>query len=175
MIGVLALQGAFAAHSRLLATIGAEAREVRTLGDLEGCTALVLPGGESSVQLRLLTESGLDEAVARFEGPILGTCAGLILLAKRVTNPEQRSFGLLDVDVARNGYGRQRESFEEHGHVFIRAPRITRVGPGVEVLARRGAEAIAVRQGRATGVTFHPELASDATFHRALLEVALTV
>jgi 5'-phosphate synthase pdxT subunit len=172
-VGVLALQGAFAAHAQLLEALGAEAREVRSAADLEGCEALVLPGGESSVHLRLLAEARLDVAIERFAGPLLGTCAGLILLAKRVTNPEQRSLGLLDVDVRRNAYGRQRDSFEdERGRIFIRAPRIERVGPGVEVLAARGAEPLAVRAGRVLGATYHPELAGDSTLHRALLELA---
>ncbi len=172
-VGVLALQGAFEPHVRLLACLGAEPVEVRTPADLEGCSGLVLPGGESSVHLRLLAESGLDEAIASFEGAILGTCAGLILLARNVTNPAQRSFGLLDVDVERNGYGRQRESFvDEEGRVFIRAPRITRVGEGVEVLASRGNEPIAVQCGRTIGATHHPELAEDSSLHQRLLERA---
>jgi len=170
VIGVLSLQGAFAAHERLLRELGAEPREVRVPADLEGLKGLVLPGGESSVHLRLLEESGLDGAIARFEGSILGTCAGLILLAKRVANPEQRSLGLLDVDVERNGYGRQRDSFEdEEGRVFIRAPRITRVGSGVEVLASREGEPIAVRAGRILGATYHPELGRDRSLHEQLV------
>ncbi len=171
-VGVLALQGAFEAHERALRDLGAEVREVRTPADLAGVSGLVLPGGESSVHLRLLAESGLEEAIRKFEGPILGTCAGLILLARKVSNPAQRSLGLLDVDVERNAYGRQRESFEdEAGRVFIRAPRITRVGPGVEVLERTAkGEALAVRQGRILASTYHPELSRDRALHTLLVQ-----
>ncbi|HZU99309.1 MAG TPA: pyridoxal 5'-phosphate synthase glutaminase subunit PdxT [Planctomycetota bacterium] len=192
MIGVLALQGAFSRHLELLRLLGVEGRLVRTPEDLGGVSGLVLPGGESSVHLRLLDESSLllppakrgggrvggstqrtslYDALGRFEGPILGTCAGAILLARRVTNPEQRSLDLIDIDVERNAYGRQRESFEdEEGRVFIRAPRITRIGEGVEVLARRGDEPVAVRQGRMIAATFHPELAGDTRLHALLVE-----
>jgi 5'-phosphate synthase pdxT subunit len=177
LIGVLALQGAFAAHARLLASLGHDALEVRTPRDLGRCQALVLPGGESPVQLRLLAagarddqDGGLWDALQRFEGPLLGTCAGLILLAKSV-EPAQRSLGLLDVDVRRNGYGRQRDSFEdEEGRIFIRAPRITRVGPDVQVLASRGGEATLVRQGRILAATFHPELSGDGSLHQLLID-----
>ena len=170
-VGVLALQGAFEAHERALHDLGTEVREVRTPADLAGVSGLVLPGGESSVHLRLLAESGLEEAIRGFEGPILGTCAGLILLARRVGNPAQRSLGLLDVDVERNAYGRQRESFEdEAGRVFIRAPRITRVGPGVSVLDKNAkGEALAVQQGRVIASTYHPELGRDRSLHSLLV------
>jgi 5'-phosphate synthase pdxT subunit len=174
VIGVLALQGAFEAHEKALRELGAEVREVRTPADLAGVTGLVLPGGESSVHLRLLAESGLEAAIKKYDGALLGTCAGLILLARRVANPAQRSLGLIDVDVERNAYGRQRESFEdESGRVFIRAPRITRVGPGVEVLDKTSeGEALAVRQGRVLASTYHPELSKNRTLHELLVQIS---
>jgi len=170
-IGVLALQGGFEAHGRALAAAGFAARAVRTAQDLRGLGGLVLPGGESTTQLRLLARHGLEGALGAFVAsgaPVLATCAGLILAAAEVEAPAQRSYGFLDVTVARNAWGRQLDSFEAVADdgatplVFIRAPRIRRVGPGVEVLASLDGEPVMVRQGRVTGATFHPELAPDA-------------
>ena len=163
--GVLALQGDFAAHARALG--GAE--EVRTAAQVDALDLLVLPGGESTTLLHLLEGSGIEEAARRLlarGGALFGTCAGAILLAKHVTGPEQASWGLLDVDVERNAFGRQIDSFEtrlepDFAAVFIRAPRIRRVGPGVEVLARLRDEPVLVRQGRVLAATFHPELTDD--------------
>lgn len=170
-VGVLALQGDFAEHQRALHAAGVATRRVRAPRDLEGLRGLVLPGGESTTMLRLLDVEGLFaplERALRSGLPVLATCAGLILLATEVVDPRQRSFGLLDVTVQRNGYGRQLHSgtFELAGPgapagstgVFIRAPRILRVGPGVEVLARRGDDAVLVRAGPILGACFHPEL-----------------
>jgi 5'-phosphate synthase pdxT subunit len=180
-IGVLALQGDFARHRAALERCGAEVVEVRkpdTLADLDG---LVIPGGESTTLLKLMDEWGFVPALEKFHGagkPMFGTCAGAILLAREVTNPAQFSLGFIDVAVERNAYGRQRESFETRGAarlnhgavpiemVFIRAPRIRRVGPGVETLARHGDEAVMVRQGTVLVATFHPELTDDTTVHR---------
>lgn len=174
IIGVLALQGGFAAHALALNALGHQVREVRAPGDLQGLEGIVLPGGESSVQLMLLASSGLEAPLGealRAGLPALGTCAGLILLAKEVhagpARPSQRSFGLLDVRVARNAWGRQLESFEarsERGRplLFIRAPRIEAVGPGVEVLDRFRGEPIVVRAGSIIGACFHPELVKEA-------------
>jgi 5'-phosphate synthase pdxT subunit len=182
--GVLALQGGFAAHVRLLRGLGADVREVRHCRDLDGLGALVLPGGESTAMLKLMAgEPWLDalRAFAARGGALLGTCAGIILLAREV-DPPQSSAGLLDVAVARNAYGRQTDSFEAPvataGHdtplrgVFIRAPRIRAVGAGVEVIARVGEAPVAVREGRVVGITFHPELADDDRMHRLLLDLA---
>ena len=168
--GVLALQGDFAAH--IAAIPGAV--EVRTAREIEPLDALVLPGGESTTLLHLLDGSGIEEAVRTLVargGAVFGTCAGAILLAKRVTNPGQPSWGLLDIDVARNAFGRQVDSFETEvalegettklPAVFIRAPRFVRVGPGVEVLARLDGEPVLVRQGHILAATFHPELTGD--------------
>jgi 5'-phosphate synthase pdxT subunit len=182
--GVLALQGGFAAHAGVLRSLGASVREVRRCRDLDGLGALVLPGGESTAMLNLMAdEPWLDglRAFAAGGGAVLGTCAGIILLAREV-DPAQPSAGLLDVVVARNAYGRQGDSFEAPvvvaGHetvlpgVFIRAPRISAVGPGVEVLARVGEAPVAVREGRVLGITFHPELSDDSRMHRLLLDLA---
>ena len=168
-IGVLALQGAFQRHVAALERLGLGAVLVRRPEQLARLAGLILPGGESSVQLELIARAGLEPALlafARSGRPILGTCAGLILLAREVRSPVQRSFGLLDVCVARNAWGRQIDSFEaeddEHGMplVFIRAPRILEHGRA-EVLARYRGEPVLVRQGNVLAATFHPELTSD--------------
>jgi 5'-phosphate synthase pdxT subunit len=167
LIGVLALQGDFEAHERALAGAGLPARQVRTRADLDGLDGLVLPGGESPVMVRLLQRHGLWPVLAALRGvPVLATCAGLILAARAVT-PSQPSLGLLDVAVTRNAWGRQVDSFEAEGRIFIRAPRIVEVGPGVEVLARYRGEPVLVRQGAVVGATFHPELAGS-DLHRAV-------
>lgn len=169
-IGVLALQGDFAAH--IAAMPGAV--EVRTAREIEPLDALVIPGGESTTLLLLLEGSGIEEAARKLVargGAIFGTCAGAILLAKRVTHPDQPSWGLLDIDVERNAFGRQVDSFEatlepDYRGIFIRAPRIRRAGPGVEVLARWNGEPVLVRQGRVFAATFHPELTDDRRIHQ---------
>ena len=180
-IGVLALQGDFALHAKALARCGAEAVEVRKPGELADCDGLIIPGGESTTLLKLMDEWGFVPAIEKFhaEGkPIFGTCAGLIVLAREVENPRQFSLGLIDIAVERNAYGRQRESFEASGAasldgspvplemVFIRAPRIRRVGPGVEPLAEHRGEAVLARQGTVLVATFHPELTEDPAVHR---------
>lgn len=171
-IGVLALQGDFSAHARALETLGHDVRLVRRAGDLDLVEGLVLPGGESTTQLRLLASSRLSPAIVRLlrdGAPVLATCAGLILLARAVVEPEQASLGLLDVTVARNAWGRQLDSFEATSDrlrlplVFIRAPRIRGVGAGVELLDTFEGEPILVRQGGVVAAAFHPELTEDAT------------
>jgi len=179
-IGVLALQGDFDRHAKALARCGVEAVEVRKPAELADVDGLIIPGGESTTLLKLMDAWGFVPALERFhaEGrPIFGTCAGLILLARDVENPRQFSLDFIDVGVERNAYGRQRESFEAHGSasldgratpvemVFIRAPRIRRVGAGVETLARHGDEAVLARQGSVLVATFHPELTDDPTVH----------
>jgi 5'-phosphate synthase pdxT subunit len=173
-VGVLAIQGDFAAHARALARVAAEPVAVRTPGDLASLDALVLPGGESSAMLRGIERDALEAPLRAFLASgrrVLGTCAGAILLARRVSNPVQRSFGALDIDMVRNAYGSQLDSFESDADtggaypalhcVFIRAPRIARVGPGVEVLARVRGDAVLVREGPIWASTFHPELGAD--------------
>ncbi len=174
-VGVLALQGDFEAHRRALAARGVASSEVRVAADLDGIAGLVLPGGESTAMLKLLDEGGLTERLAAAVAgglPVLATCAGVILLAREVRHPTQRSLGLLDVVVDRNAYGRQIDSTvaqlrvtapEELGAggmegVFIRAPRVTSVGAEVRVLARRDEDPVLLRQGNVLAATFHPEL-----------------
>jgi len=183
-IGILAVQGDFAAHAARLAELGAETIEVRTIGDLGGCDGLILPGGESTTQLQFLQEEGLFDAVRKFAtdgGVIFGTCAGAILMATEVKTPAQTSLGLLDMTVLRNGYGRQLASDVFFGSskltdapmemVFIRAPIIERVGPGAEVLAEYGGKPVLVQKGNLMAGTFHPELTQDCTVHRHFLQL----
>jgi 5'-phosphate synthase pdxT subunit len=181
-IGVLALQGDFALHVRALRRCGADVEvvEVRKPEQLEGLDGLIMPGGESTTLLKLMDTWGFVPALEKFHGsgrPIFGTCAGLILLAREVTSPSQFSLGFIDVGVERNAYGRQRESFQAAGTarldgderaidmVFIRAPRIRRVGEGVQTLARHHGEAVMARQGSILVATFHPELTDDPAVH----------
>ncbi len=185
-IGVLALQGDWAAHSNVLRALGAEVRTVRTAADLGSVGALVIPGGESTAMLRLMEPLDLARGVVDRVGvgmAVLATCAGIILLAKTVL-PEQLSLGVLDVDIERNAYGRQLHSTvsqiavtAELGDpptmeaVFIRAPRITRCGPAVEVLGRWDEDVVMVRQGRVLAATFHPELTDDRRVHELFLRM----
>jgi pyridoxal 5'-phosphate synthase pdxT subunit len=185
-IGVLALQGAVREHVAAIREIGAEPVEVRLPRDLVDLDALILPGGESTTMRRLIDAYNLRApiaALARAGAPMLGTCAGMILLADRIADGDEPVFGLLDVEVRRNGYGRQLESFEAeldipslgdeplHG-VFIRAPMVTGVGPAAEVLARDpDGRPVAVRQGRVLATAFHPELTADRRMHRLLAEM----
>lgn len=181
-IGILALQGGFAAHARMLAGVGASSVLVRKPADLAGVDGLVLPGGESTAMLYGLARDGLEAPVRAFVRsglPVLGTCAGAILLAHGVRSPGQRSFDALDIDVERNAYGTQLDSFaadvdaggifSDFRAVFIRAPRIVRVGSGIEVLARVQGDPVLVRHGPIWAATFHPELGDDAQVHRAWL------
>lgn len=183
-IGVLALQGAFAAHQEVLKSIGCSSRQVREPKDLDGLRALIMPGGESTTMSKLLATSGLFDPIAgaiKDGMAVFGTCAGMILLASAIEDgrSDQTSFGVLDITVQRNAYGRQVDSFEtdldvvgleEPFHaVFIRAPRVTRTG-SVEVLARHDAEPVLVRQGRAWAASFHPELQGDDRVHRLFVE-----
>ena len=184
-VGVLAVQGDYEAHASALKRAGAEATFVRTVADMQGIEALILPGGESSTQLQFLQEEKLDKAIKDFAqngGAILGTCAGAILLAREVHGPDQKSLGLLDVAIERNAYGRQLASHvtQEPSKlsdralemVFIRAPIIEKLGRKVEVLAKSEGHPVLVQQGRILAATFHPELTSDSTIHEYLLRVA---
>jgi 5'-phosphate synthase pdxT subunit len=184
-IGILAVQGDFAAHAAMLTGMGIESVEVRGCEDLAGCDGLILPGGESTTQLQFLQEEGLYEAIKKFadEGKaILGTCAGAILLATEVKNPQQESLGLLDMTVLRNGYGRQVHSDVVSGPstlkdepmemVFIRGPIFERVGPGVNVLAEYAGKPALVQKAHILAAAFHPELTDDTTVHQRFLELA---
>jgi 5'-phosphate synthase pdxT subunit len=182
-IGVLAVQGDVREHAAMLAGLGADVVEVRRPEDLDGLDGLVLPGGESTAIGRLVRLAGLDEPLRDFPGPVFGTCAGLILLAREATDgvPGQPLLGLLDVAVRRNGYGRQVASFEADltlpggeeplRGVFIRAPLITDRGPGVEVLAELAGDPVLVREGRILAASFHPELTGDARVHERFLDL----
>ncbi len=179
-VGVLALQGDFEAHSRAIERAGARAVEVRTAEELNSVDALVIPGGESTTMLKLLGIEGLFEPLADFGArkPIFGTCAGAILLAKEVLSPAQASLGLMDLTVERNAYGRQIDSriaqIDVDGRpteaVFIRAPIIRRVGPGVKVLAEYLGAPVLVEQGRHMVATFHPELSDGDAVHRHFID-----
>jgi 5'-phosphate synthase pdxT subunit len=187
-IAVLALQGDFEAHRRALSRIGLASFEARNPEELDGAAGLVIPGGESTTLWKFFEFAPWEEAIRRFAGtgrPILGTCAGAIVLSREVTNPAQKSLGLIDLVVERNAYGRQIDSFvgtaeaPELGGplpaVFIRAPRIRAVGPGVEVLARRGDEPVLVREGNVVAATFHPELTDDDRVHHLAFQGAPAV
>jgi 5'-phosphate synthase pdxT subunit len=183
-IGILSVQGDFAAHAGMLERLGVCSVEVRTPDDLTGCDALILPGGESSTQLQFLKEEGLFDSIKQFAkrgGGIFGTCAGAILMAKGVRNPAQDSLGILDMTVTRNAYGRQLASDIFFGEsklsgaplemVFIRAPIIERVGPGIKTLAEFDGKPALVQKGKVLAATFHPELSTNSTVHEHFLKM----
>lgn len=182
-IGVLAVQGAFAEHIAAVKKLGAEAFEIRNSGDLqEDFDALILPGGESTVMKKLLAELGLYEPLkAKIESglPVLGTCAGMILLSENIFGGEAHCFGTLNVTVKRNAYGRQLGSFvcndsfagREITMRFIRAPYITEAGEGVEILSVHDEKTVAVRQGNQLAVAFHPELTDDTAVYDLFFEI----
>ena len=180
-IGVLALQGDFGLHRKALDRIGVESIEVRMPRQLEDVAGLIMPGGESTTLLKLMEAWDFVPALEKFHAagrPIFGTCAGMILLAREVQNPTQFSLGFVDLTVERNAYGRQKESFEAIGSgdlgegrrpvkmVFIRAPRIRRLGPGVTPLAEHQGECVMARQGSVVVAAFHPELTDDPAVHQ---------
>ncbi len=182
-IGVLALQGAYDVHAAMLRHLGAHASLVRRPEQLQDLHALVIPGGESTTFLKHLERDGFFEVLASFvqSRPTFGTCAGCILLAKDVMNPAQRSFGVLDISVERNAYGRQIDSTILSAPtsmpggplemVFIRAPRITRVGSEVRVLGTRDEAPVLVEQGHLMAATFHPELSTDSRIHQHFMDL----
>jgi 5'-phosphate synthase pdxT subunit len=173
-VGVLAVQGNFREHAAMLRALGAEVVEVRLPEQLEGLDGLVIPGGESTAIMRLIRLYGLEEAIRAFDAPVFGTCAGMILL-------DRTHLGLVDVDVERNGYGRQLASFEADldladgeeplRGVFIRAPRVTATGSAVEVLASHDGVPVLLREGRFLIASFHPELTADTRVHERFLEL----
>jgi 5'-phosphate synthase pdxT subunit len=184
-IGVLALQGDFDAHRRRLQELGAEVVLIKKTEQLDNLDGLIIPGGESGTFLKLLGDTGFEK-LKQFvrRKPTFGTCAGAILLAAEVENPKQAGLGALNIRIRRNAYGRQLDSSIRQGRflqenlgdsplemVFIRAPKIEHIGPGVEVIATEGTDPVAVRQGRAMAATFHPELSDDTRIHRAFLEL----
>jgi 5'-phosphate synthase pdxT subunit len=173
-IGVLAVQGNFREHAAVLRRLGAEPVEVRKPAQLEGLDGLIIPGGESTAIMRLVRLYGLEDAIRGFSRPLFGTCAGMILL-------DRNHLGVLDLEVARNAYGRQVASFEADLEldgderplrgVFIRAPRVAEVGPGVEVLAELEGEPVLLREGRVLVASFHPELTDDTRVHERFLDL----
>jgi pyridoxal 5'-phosphate synthase pdxT subunit len=184
-IGILAIQGDYEAHAKMLDRIGVAYTYVRRPEDLKGVSGVILPGGESTTHLKVMTEEGLFDALKQFAsdgGAFFGTCAGTILLAREVHGPSQESLALLDVSVLRNGYGRQLASDVHLGKtkiaaapvemVFIRAPIIESVGKGVEVLAEDAGHPVLVRQGKILASTFHPELTGDPSVHEYFLKMA---
>lgn len=181
-IGIVAIQGDYEAHGKMLERLGVAHPFVRTPADLAGLSGVILPGGESTTHLKVMREEGLFDALQRFAkngGAFFGTCAGAILLAREVHNPAQDSLGLLDIAILRNGYGRQLASDVHMGAtklrkdplemVFIRAPIIESVGRGIEVLAEDAGHPVLIRQGRILAATFHPELTDDTTVHQYFL------
>jgi pyridoxal 5'-phosphate synthase pdxT subunit len=185
IIGILAIQGDYEAHARMLDRIGVAHRYVRTAADLKGLDGIILPGGESTTHLKVMTEEGLFEPLKKFGangGAIYGTCAGAILLAREVHGPPQASLGLLNAAILRNGYGRQLAS-DVHmvqtklreqplEMVFIRAPIFESVGKEVQVLAEDAGHPVLVRQGNILASTFHPELTDDSTIHAYFVKMA---
>jgi 5'-phosphate synthase pdxT subunit len=184
-IGILAVQGDYEAHARMLERLGADYVLVRTPEDAAQVDAMILPGGESTTMLKFLKEEGLEAALRALDArgaPFFGTCAGAILLAREVRAPAQDSLGFADLAITRNAYGRQLASevrsapsklkAEPLEMVFIRAPWIDEIGPGVEVLAREGGRPVLVRDGRMLIATFHPELGDDTTVHEYFLKLA---
>ncbi|CAM2067931.1 pyridoxal 5'-phosphate synthase glutaminase subunit PdxT [Sulfidibacter corallicola] len=183
MIGVLAIQGGFAAHINVLRRLGVPHREVRLPADLAGLQGLIIPGGESTTMLKLLQAFDMKQPLQEFAAsgrPILGTCAGAILMAERVTHPEQESLGWIPVTIERNAYGSQRESFQTtqaceawemdaFPALFIRAPRFREPRSEVEVLTRLDDHITGVRYKHFTAITYHPELTEDDRFHQAWL------
>ena len=182
-IGVLALQGDFDAHRRRLEELRVEVVLVKKPEQLDDIDGLVIPGGESGTFLKLLGDAGFEK-LKQFvtTKPTFGTCAGAILLAREVDNPKQAGLGAIDIGIRRNAYGRQVDSSIREGRliqegsapiemVFIRAPKIERLGPGVDVIATEGNDAVAVRQGKVMATTFHPELSNDMRVHQAFLDM----
>jgi pyridoxal 5'-phosphate synthase pdxT subunit len=187
-VGILAVQGDFAMHARMLQSMGVPWKLVKHADDLAAVDALILPGGETTTMLKFLTERRIGDVITAFAAagkPVFGTCAGAILLAKQVSNPEQDSLGLIDISIERNAYGRQVDSSVQQGEcpelsdhpvemVFIRAPIIRRVGEGVKILGRAQGLPVLVEQGSAMAATFHPELTDDTTIHRHFLTKLLS-
>ena len=183
-VGVLALQGDFSLHQKMLSGLGVEAIGIRYATELENCDGLIIPGGESTTLVKLLRELNLMDSIQKFAGsrPVMGTCAGLILLSTEIAGNSLESLGLISIKIQRNGYGRQVDSFEddvripmfkekpEYSGVFIRAPRILEVGSDVEVLGFHDEEPVMVRNKNILGMTFHPELTRDTRIHRYFLE-----
>jgi 5'-phosphate synthase pdxT subunit len=180
--GILALQGDYYAHGRVLDRLGHKYIYVKTPADLDRTDGLIIPGGESTTMRKLAKSVGLWEKLGTYDKPIMGTCTGIILIAKRIENPLEEGLNLLDITINRNAYGSQINSFTAIGDyvpesrplemVFIRAPKIESIGNGVEIIARLDNEPVGVRKGNIIGLTFHPELTDDLTLHRMFCDLS---
>jgi pyridoxal 5'-phosphate synthase pdxT subunit len=176
LVGVLAIQGDFQAHLDILKAIGVESREVRNLRDMDGVSHLIIPGGESTTIMKIAQSNGLWERLAKFEGPVMGTCMGSILMAKQIQSPDAAGWGMLDLTIKRNAYGRQVHSFSALGKltldknpfemVFIRAPKIVGYSKDVKPIAWLGDEVTGVLSGNKLALTFHPELTGSTILHQ---------
>ena len=184
MIGILAIQGDYEAHANILKQLNVKYTFVVSVEQLKECDGLIIPGGESSTILKFILLNGLFDEIIKFNKsgkPIFGTCAGAILLANKAINPEQKSLGLIDITIERNGYGRQLESRILMGETslkdlsqkmaFIRAPKIIKLGKGVDIMARCDKEIVSVKQNKCIATTFHPELTSDFSWHKFFLSL----
>ena len=182
--GILALQGDYRAHGRILDKLGRKHIYVKKPAELEQVDSLIIPGGESTTIRKVAKENGLWEHLKRFDKPILGTCAGIILLADKAVNPYEETLGRLGITISRNAYGSQINSFVSTGNlssigkeiemVFIRAPRIYDIGKGIEVFAEHSGEVVGVRSGNIIGLTFHPELADDTLIYEEFFRLGRT-
>lgn len=182
--GILSLQGDYFIHSRIIKSLGRRYLYVKTPDELRQVNSLIIPGGESTTIKKLAKENGLWELLRQFDGPILGTCAGIILLALKSKNPTEENLGRLNITIMRNAYGSQINSFSDTGRllpggekvemVFIRAPRIVDVGTEVEVIAKYNGEPVGVRQHNIIGFTFHPELSSDLSLYEQFFKWSST-
>ncbi len=179
LVGVLAIQGDYSAHISILRGLGAKVREVRKSEDIDDITHLIIPGGESTTIRKVAYEDGYWDKLAQFPGPVMGTCMGSILMATDIENPKSIGWGMLDITIKRNAYGRQVHSFTDYGKIalsdepfemiFIRAPKITRIGEDVKPIAWLGNEITGVISGNKIALTFHPELSADYIFHKHFL------
>jgi 5'-phosphate synthase pdxT subunit len=182
LIGILAIQGSFAAHANCLKKLNVAYRYVKSVQQLQDCDALIIPGGESTTILKFITSNGLFDAILQMAAqnkPIFGTCAGAILLAKKIVNSDQPTFDLIDMTIERNAYGRQLDSIIQHGTtslsdqpqemVFIRAPKIHAIGKNVQVIGKYNNEIVCVRQNNCLATTFHPELSANTLWHEYFL------
>jgi pyridoxal 5'-phosphate synthase pdxT subunit len=181
VVGVLAIQGDFQAHLDVLSSLDVETREVRNPLDLQSITHLIIPGGESTTIRKVALQNGLWEPLKTFAGPVLGTCMGSIMMARKIMTPDSDGWGMIDMTIKRNAYGRQINSFTALGRlsftdspfemIFIRAPKITQYGPNVESIAWLGDEVTGVRSGNKVALAFHPELSGSNALHKYFLDL----
>ncbi len=181
VVGVLAIQGDFQAHLEVLNSLSVETREIRNTPDLQNVTHLIIPGGESTTIRKVAGQNGLWEPLKTFAGPVMGTCMGSIMMARKILSPDSDGWGMVDMTIKRNAYGRQINSFTAPGRlsfldspfemVFIRAPKISQYGPNVEPIAWLGNDVTGVRSGNKLALTFHPELSGSGVLHEYFLKL----